>query len=90
MRALKPPRALKDLPGFDDALDNVRSWNPAIPEAMLAAAAETVVPGLGRCSRSILETLAHAFYAQSAERRRRLTLVPPPRIAANDCEATNG
>jgi len=90
---MKAPRPLKDLPGFDEKLDEAIAAKPWLnyPD-MWEALPNVVIPGVDRIlSSNTLWELALIIDAERWAARRRLRLVPPPLpVAANDCEPTNG
>lgn len=88
MKAQKP---LKELPGFDDAAAHVRYHSPEYV-AVLDLVGSLVVPNIrgvpaGALGAAGINSIAMGFSMILASERRRLRLLPPPRIAANDCEA---
>lgn len=88
---MKAPKPLKELPGFDDALARAVDEKGHYACYDFERVGDVVIPGLQRVIHwfEVCQLAMIVFNARFDESRR-IRLVPPPRLAANDCEETNG
>jgi hypothetical protein len=88
---MKAPKTLKELPGFDDAMGEALEIRGHSTCSSFSEIPDVVLPGIRRVSTYVVLQLALLIGAEKDEtKRRHLRALPPPRLAANDCEATNG
>ncbi|HEX3850269.1 MAG TPA: hypothetical protein VHW01_04845 [Polyangiaceae bacterium] len=85
----KETKPLKDLPGFAEAAEHILYHShDSLKLAALVLVGNLVVPGISRITMvAAIDCLAMGVSMELSAGRRRLRLVPPPRLAANDCEA---